>query len=437
MGVQRRATVLLAAGHGSVDIYQGIVPVLVPFLVAQRHYDYLAVSGFVLAATVLSSVVQPVFGLLTDRWRMRWLIPVSMLTSGLGVAGVGMASSYPATCLAVALSGLGVAAYHPEGARLARSVTGGGHVEMSWFSVGGNIGFALAPVIATPVVAIGGLAATPWLLAPALLGALLTVPMLVPLTLLSVPMLVPLTLLSVPPRVPLTLLSVPPRGRGSRGIAATAKPVPTGRDDWPAFRTLTAIVALRAVAYTGISTFLGLFVQQRIPHGAAASGIGLFALYAGGVAGSLLGGRCAVRWGRLPTLRIAYLAASVAMLGVVFVPGPAVLICIGAAALALYVPFSLHITLGQDYLPNRIGTASGVTLGLAVSVGGVFAPALGALAKATSLQVTLGCLVVLPVLAALLAGRLREPSAESSPRPSASPDQQVGDRVGQPADRPR
>jgi FSR family fosmidomycin resistance protein-like MFS transporter len=82
---------------------------------------------------------------------------------------------------------------------------------------------------------------------------------------------------------------------------------------------------------------------------------------------------------------------------------------VALTSVGLYVPFSLHITLGQDYLPRRIGTASGVTLGLAVSVGGVFAPALAALAEATSLQVTLGCLVVLPAIACALAHRLREP----------------------------
>ncbi|MFC7587435.1 hypothetical protein ACFQYP_29810 [Nonomuraea antimicrobica] len=77
---------LLAAGHATVDFYQGAVPALVPFLVADRGYGYVAASGIVLAATLLSSIVQPVFGVLTDRWRMPWLIPLSMLLSGAGVA---------------------------------------------------------------------------------------------------------------------------------------------------------------------------------------------------------------------------------------------------------------------------------------------------------------------------------------------------------------
>jgi len=385
MAENRVRTVLLAAGHGSVDLYQGIVPVLVPFLVVHRHYDYLQVSGFVLAASVLSSVVQPLFGLLADRSAARgtgrWLIPASMLTTGLGVALIGVVDSYPATLLVIALSGVGVAAYHPEAARFARSVTGGGHVGMSWFSLGGNVGFALAPVIATPVLIAGGLAAAPLLALPAAVGVALTLPLL--------------------------------RGQHRAGSRPMAHADPGNRtDNWPAFRTLSAIIVLRSVAYVGMSTFLGLFVQQRIPHGVAASGLALFVLYAGGAVGTVLGGRCAVRWGRLRTLRVAYLASSIALAGVAFVPGPAVLVFVAAASLALYVPFSLHITLGQDYLPTRMGTASGVTLGLAASVGGAFTPALGLIAQASSLQVTLGCLVPLPAVAWLLARRLREPVTE-------------------------
>jgi MFS transporter, FSR family, fosmidomycin resistance protein len=393
MDDRRRPTVLLAVGHGCVDIFQGIVPVMVPFLVAERHYDYVAVSAFVLAATVLSAVVQPLFGLLTDRWAARgggrWLVPAAMVCTGLGVALVGVDGSYPLALGAIALSGIGVAAYHPEAARLARAVTGGDHVRMSWFSLGGNVGFAFAPVIATPVLAAGGLHASPVLLAPALVGALVTVPLL--------------------------------RSRAGRsrpaasGPGRSGGPVPRGQaragaDQWPAFGLLTSVIVLRSIASIGVSTFLALFVQQRVAQNATAGGVALFVLYAGGAVGTWIGGKAAARWGRLPTMRVAYAVSAVALAGVAFVPGPAMLAFVALVSLALYVPFSLHITLGQDYLPTRVGTASGVTLGLAASVGGGFAPALGAIAQATSIQATLGCLIVLPMLCAGLALRLREPT---------------------------
>ncbi|KAB2352562.1 MFS transporter [Actinomadura rudentiformis] len=368
MGAKR----LLPAGHASVDFYQGVVPVLVPFLVAERDYGYVAVSGFVLAASLLSSVVQPLFGVLTDRWAMPWLVPAGTLAAGLGVALIGLTESYPLALAAIALTGFGVAAYHPEAARLARAVTGGDHVGMSWFSLGGNVGFALAPVLATPVLAAGGLAAAPFLLLPAVLGTLIMLPLL---------------------------------GRRAGGTTRSS-----GRDDWPAFRVLSAVVILRSVAYIGLSSFLALFVQQRIHPGEAAGGAALFVLFTAGAAGTVLGGRLARRWGRVRTMRGAYGVAVLAIAGVALVPGPALYGFVAVAGIALYVPFSLHITLGQDYLPNRVGTASGVTLGLAVSVGGVLAPALGALADATSLRTMLAVLTIFPIMALVLAGRLREPA---------------------------
>jgi len=76
-----------------------------------------------------------------------WLLPLSTLLGGVGIALSGVSGSYGLTLAFVAISGLGVAAYHPESARLARLASGGSHRAMSWFSLGGNIGFALAPLM--------------------------------------------------------------------------------------------------------------------------------------------------------------------------------------------------------------------------------------------------------------------------------------------------
>jgi MFS transporter, FSR family, fosmidomycin resistance protein len=386
-GVRRTRMGVLAVGHASVDFYQGAVPAMVPFLVAERHYGYVAASGLVLAATLLSSVVQPLFGLLADRLRLAWLIPVSMLAAGAGIGLVGPAGSYPLTWLAVALSGLGVAAYHPESARLARAASGGGHVAMSWFSLGGNVGFALAPLLVTPLLAAGGVGASPLLVVPALLGCVLTVA---------------------------AMRAVGGQGAGGavggQGAGGRARAVAV-RDDWAAFTRLALVMAARSIAYIGLSTFVALYAG-----GGTSGAAALFAQFAGGAVGTVLGGVLAARWGRVRTLRLAYALAVPAVAGVVLVPGPGVHVFAAAAGLALYVPFSLHVTLGQDYLPNHAGTASGVTLGLAVSAGGAVSPLIGALAEATSLRVALACLVAMPLLAWFLSRPLTEP-AVSVPEP--------------------
>src|SRR5699024_8428537 len=114
-----------------------------PFLVAERHYSYAAVSGLTLAATVLSSVAQPAFGIWTDRRARRWLIPAGMLLAAVGVGLAGLMPNYALTWLVIAASGLGIAAFHPEAARAARQAAGRSNRAMSIFALGGNAGYAL------------------------------------------------------------------------------------------------------------------------------------------------------------------------------------------------------------------------------------------------------------------------------------------------------
>lgn len=144
---EKTSIALLSAGHAYVDVYQGSVAALVPFFIAERDYTYAAASGLMLAASLLSSVAQPLFGAYTDRRAMPWLLPVSTLLGGAGIALSGLSGSYSLTLVFIGLSGIGVAAYHPESARIARIVSKGSHTGMAYFSTGGNVGFALAPLL--------------------------------------------------------------------------------------------------------------------------------------------------------------------------------------------------------------------------------------------------------------------------------------------------
>lgn len=371
---------MLSVGHACVDIYQGAVASLVPFFVAERAYSYAAVSGVVLAASLLSSVAQPVFGVLTDRWAMPWLLPVSTILGGLGIALSCVSGSYALTLTFVAVSGVGVAAYHPESARVARLVSRGSHTAMGWFSVGGNLGFAAAPLMVTAVVASGGLRLAPLFVVPALVGSVLCLPVL------------------------RALEKTARDGSGSAAIEA-------GADDKASFVKLSLAVVCRSIAFIGLSTFISLYVKQRLGGSTAAGTAALFVLYLGGAVGSVLGGGLANRWDRVTVARWSYLVSVAAVAGVVYVPGPAVYGCVVLTSAGLYVPFSLQVTLGQDYLPTRVGTASGITLGLTVSIGGLAVPLIGGIADATSLRTALTPLILMPALSWLLFRTLPEPVA--------------------------
>ena len=119
--------------------------------------------------------------------------------------------------------------------------------------------------------------------------------------------------------------------------------------------------------------------------------------------------------------RVSYAAALPGLALLVFAPGAAFVLGVAWTGLAINLPFSLHVTLGQDYLPHRIGTASGVTLGLAVSVGGAATPLFGVLADAHGLTWSLAALLPLPVLALLVSLRLPARTSSSPEVRRASP----------------
>jgi FSR family fosmidomycin resistance protein-like MFS transporter len=376
--VDRARVALFAACHAVDDTYQGAVPALLPFFVADRHYSYAAATGLTFASTAMSSVIQPLFGALTDRHNLFWLAPAGLTLAGVGVGLSGLAPTYPLTFLAIALSGAGVAAFHPEAARAARAAAGNSQRAMSVFSVGGNVGFTIGPLFASAVVIAVGLRGTAFLALPALATGLAV-----------------LFVLTRGGR-----LAAPSRSRRQRDRS---------HDDWHGFALLTAAVVVRSITFFGVASLLALYVGAEL-HGTKQEGeYALTTLLAAGAVGTVTGGWLADRFGRVRVMRASFALTALGLLALVLSPLPWVFPASALTGFVLFQSFSLTVTLGQDYLPSRIGTSSGVTLGLAISVGGMLAPALGALADATSLRIAVGALLVLPPLALATTLRLREP----------------------------
>ncbi len=268
-GVDRRAMTVLSLGHMFTDIAQGSIPALLPFLVADNHISIAAASALVLAATISSSVVQPAFGYMSDRVSLPWLMPLGPALGGLGVALVGFAPNYALTFAAVLLSGLGVAAFHPEGSRFANYVSGARRASgMSRFSVGGNVGFALGPVVVTPLLILFGLHGTAFILIPTWLMAAVLCHEL--------------------PRLK-TFRKDVVGGRVQQGDQHEA---------WRPFAILAGVIALRSFVYFGLVTFIPLYYVNVLHTSKALGSAALSAMLLGGAVGTLTGGPLADRFGR-------------------------------------------------------------------------------------------------------------------------------------------
>lgn len=371
--VDRRAMTVLALGHLCSDATQVAVPALLPFLVREQGISYAAAGTLVLASTVASSVVQPLFGYFSDRRSFAALMPFGLALGAVGIALVGMAPGYPSMLLAVVLSGLGVAAFHPEATRFAGLVSGRRRATgMSVFSVGGNAGFALGPLLLTPLILFFGLSGT-------------------------------LLFAALPVVMACVLAFELPRLRRFRSGPKADGSGPTGAPDlWGAFAVLSGVISLRSVVQFGLIAFVPLYYSGVFASSEVTANAALSLTLLAGAGGTLAGGRLADRYGRravllgsllvLPPLIACFLLSGE-------IAGMAFLVPIGAATVASY---SVTVVMGQEYLPGHVGVASGFTVGLAIGMGGVGSPILGALADGSGLQAVIVVLALLPIPAALL-----------------------------------
>ncbi|MFG3258594.1 MFS transporter [Streptomyces sp. NPDC048172] len=410
----------LASTHTVNDLYQGAVPALLPFLMAQRHYSYADVSGIALAVTGLSSAGQPLFGILADRRPRDWMVPVGFLTAALGVAGIGLVHGYALTWLCAALAGLGLAAYHPPATSMARAAGGSSQKGMSVFAVGGTLGAALAPACVTFLVGVAGLRGTALLAIPALVTALVWAARSVRS---------PRPRRGRAPEAPPGSSTRRP-ARGVEGDAGDAGDAGVARDDWRAFRRLVATVVGWSIPYVTVTALVALHAERTLHVGPGKGAAVLTSFTAAGAVGTLLGGWAADRHGRTATVRAGYVLSVPALAGVVWAPDfPFLVAATVLSGAALFVPFAPQVTLAQDYLPTRPGTASGLTLGLTMSAGGLCSPLFGMLADAHGLRTALGAALAVFTVAVLGAAGLKEPrpyghpvSVRDKPEPEPEPD---------------
>jgi MFS transporter, FSR family, fosmidomycin resistance protein len=195
--------------------------------------------------------------------------------------------------------------------------------------------------------------------------------------------------------------------------AASARLQHHGRDQIGLFAVLAGAEVVRSTISFGLNTFISLYWIRRLGASSALGGLALTLELGGGVTGTLLGGRIADRFGMARTVQAgnaALLPALLALLacGNKYAALPLALV----AGLITNVPFAVLVKLGQDYLPSRPGTAAGVTLGLAVSAGGLFMPLLGLVAEHHGPQGAIFVLAVVPVIAILVSAALREPARD-------------------------
>jgi FSR family fosmidomycin resistance protein-like MFS transporter len=361
---------LLSSGHLAVDFAGGALFVLIPYLHDKFHLSYTLSAVLVLSSTVSGSIVQPLFGLWSDRRGAIWLLPFGVAAGGIGIALASVSPVYGLVVLCVILSGLGTAAFHPEGSKFAAYVSGRRRASgMSLFSVGGNLGFGLGALAAALLVHALGLDG----------GLLLALPSLA---------------------VAAVLLSL----RGYLlGFAPDRDTVRRGgwEDDRRALGILLVVITFRSLAWYGLLTFVPLWEVSQ-GHSKQYGSAVLWAMLLVGGIGTLAAGPIADRIGLRTVLLAANAVITPLMLLFVIVGGAVGAVALALVGIAVIGTFGITMVMAQQYLPTRIGMAAGLSIGFSIGLGGIAAVFLGGIADAIDLRTALYVSATAPVVATLL-----------------------------------
>ncbi len=366
---------ILSLSHLVTDLTGSALPAMMPFVKSTLQLSYTAVGAVIMVSNMTSSIIQPLFGYFSDKMEMKWLLPVSVILTYIGFSFLGLSSSFVVLLILVIINGLGIAIYHPEGTKIMHYFSGSRMATgMSFFQVGGNLGMALGPLFITYAIAWAGLSGTLFYL------------------FFGIPMLSILLLY-------LKELTLPVKSEKGdlREKRGGSTPVVENRN-WGSMALLVFAVSMRSWAHMGLITFVPFYYIHVLKGDAITAGRLVFVFLIGGVAGTLIGAAIADRIGHKFYFCLSMIL-SVPLLFLFLEVGRIwVFILLFLVGLLLISSFSVTIVMGQRILRNRLGMASGLTVGFVIGMGGVGAGLLGIVADSWGVMTVLKLIAYMPAL---------------------------------------
>lgn len=371
-----KVLLLLSLGHMVTDIYQGALPTLLPFLKENLSLSYAMTGIILMTGNFTSSLVQPLLGYLSDRQNKPFLLPLGCLGAGIGLSLLSLTSNYACVLALVIVSGLGTAAYHPEGYKTAHYFTGEKRVAgMAIFSVGGNLGFALGPLIVVYIIQYIGFVSLPIMSIPCVIFTFLVIFYWRSVT-------TPLR------NVPKDLKQNP-----SPAMVKGAR-----------FSLLMIIlfVMIRSWMQAGLMSYIPFYYINHLGGDPLYAGQLVFVLLLGSAIGTVGVAPLADKVGCQRYLILSMLLATVVSPFFFIVEGFLLFIVLGTLGLLVGSTFSVTIVMAQQLLPKNLGVASGLIVGFAIGAGGICVALLGIMADHFGVPFTLKSVFILPFFGLLL-----------------------------------
>lgn len=362
---------ILMLGHFSVDMYAGVLPVLYPLLLGRFQLDLKTLGFIALAYSGGSSVSQPIFGLIADRWGTRFT-GAALAWTAILFATVGFAPTFPSLLALAGLAGIGSGAFHPMGAVTASAVIDerNRNSAMSLYTSAGTLGIAVGPLVGALLLALLGLHGTALMIAPGLIAAAL------------------LLRVMLRPEFP----SV----RRQAGEASVHGPLATG-----VLAVIVGVMMLRSWTTFGLQSFIPTWYAS-LGYGPEFYGPLATTLVLTNAIGAVGAGALADRIGRKTVILASAICSVPTILVFAQFPGGSAFVTAAAIGLLGASTAPLLLVLAQQVMAGRAGLASGLILGLGFVTGAIGIPIMGAIGDQYGLQNAMRALAVVGAAGAVL-----------------------------------
>lgn len=345
-----RLVYIFSLGHFSIDWCQGAIPALLPYFISHYGLSYQEAATLIFANVIVASLLQPLFGYFSDRISKPWFIPLSTLLAGFTMVWIAFSTTYESIFAAAMVCGVGSSMYHPEAALMVNHIAGKKQGKaMGTFSVGGNLGFAVGPAAAGVCAYILGIH---WMVLFGLVNLILS------------------SLILWKMKEALELASLHQKEAAQKAVQR--------QNHWGPFGKLSICITGRSIAFELCNTFIPVYwIHELGTDGTSGANaltllftIGALLTYSGGIISDKVGMRKIIRGAfivMIPSMYFLFGTHDEWLAWILLLP----------VAMSIFTSYSPMVVLGQTYLAKNVGFASGVTLGLSTTIGGLFAPLVG------------------------------------------------------------
>ncbi len=373
---------LFSAGHFFIDLYSSALGVFQPLLIDKLGFSLsqAGILGGLLSLT--SSVSQPAFGILSDRYRTRMFSALAPAIAGVSISSLGLANSYVLVAWMVGVGGAAIASFHPQASSRA---TLGLENRARWLAVfisAGTLGLGLGPAVFSTLFRILGLEKAAWAALPGIIMTVLLVAM------------------------------IPDRAEGLAPVRFDLRPLARV---WKPMAILYLLVFLRSVVQISFTQFLPLYLSRERGYSLTGASWALSLYLVSGAVGGMLGGHLAQRFGEKPVIRISMAGCLPFLFMFFLMRGPASMVGLALGGLIMLFTIPVNVVMAQQLLPSQEATASALMMGFGWGMAGlIFIPITGWAADHFTLHAALFALILLPAAGFVLSYFLHDESRLSS-----------------------